>query len=118
MALGRLCTTLANAMCLDVLRVSIQERLHVIPSFVFYLRQVGAQSLGQEETEPRGQHGTISLGRNSEDLGFYHLAKLHLPAHTQPTCFLPPFLQQSVLGFFARKMAKRTLEILLKQARR
>lgn len=116
MALGRLCTTLANAMCLDMLRVSNQERLPIIPSFVFYLRQVGAQSLGQKETEPRGQHGT--LGRNSEDLGFYHLAKLHLPAHTQPPCFLPPLLQQNVLGFFARKMAKRTLEILLKQARR
>lgn len=83
-----------------------------------YLRQVGSQSLGQEETEPRGQHGTVSLGRNGEDLGFYHVAKLHLPAHTQPPCFLPPLLQQSVLGFFARKMAKRTPEILLKQARR
>ena len=103
-----------------MLRVSIQEPLPVIPSFVglaVCLSQVSAHSLGQEEAEPGGQHGAIYLGRNSDYLG-YHLAKLQLPAHTLPRCFLSPLLQQSLLGFFSRKMAKGTPEIVSEWARR
>lgn len=60
----------------------------------------------------------VYLERTVITLSSTHLGNLGLPAHTLPYYFLSLLLQQSLLGFFTRKMAKGTPGILSEQVKK